>query len=179
VTIALPAALILVSELALYVGAQQFALWTHFLTLLVCSLGPLRFGDPNAEMQILALFPVFRLVNLGMPVFVEMTIYRFPLVYGPLVPATSLLASGREDVSTAAWSVTSAGTTTVSTPNSDAISSAVAARSTPIESGTATGARPRRAARARESGYARVTTSSQCGPPSSMQTGSSRDSCSS
>jgi hypothetical protein len=102
VTIALPTALILVSELALYTGSQQFALWTHFLTLLVCSLGPLRFDDPNAEMQILALFPVFRLVNLGMPVFVEMTIYWFPLVYGPLVPETYLLASDRDDVSLAA-----------------------------------------------------------------------------
>ena len=104
VTIALPAALILVSEVALYLGAEQFALWSHVLTLLVCTLGPLRFDDPNAEMQILALFPVFRLVNLGMPVFVDMTVYWFPLIYGPLIPASYLLAGGRDDVSlVAGW----------------------------------------------------------------------------
>lgn len=93
--IVLPTLAIVASEAALFFGDVGPALWGHLATLLLCALAPLRFDDDVAMFQVFALVPVFRLVNLGMPVFVELTVYWFPLVYGPLIPAIYVL--GRAD----------------------------------------------------------------------------------
>jgi len=77
---------ILGSEAVLYAGYTGYALWGHLLTLLTTSLLPLRFGSDTRLYQALLLVPLFRLVNLGMPVFFNLTIYWFPLIYGPLIP---------------------------------------------------------------------------------------------
>lgn len=87
----LPTAGILASESFLFYGYTGFALWGHFLTLLACVVIPL-FRSADAELlQLFALFPLFRLVNLGMPVFVERTLFWFPLVYAPVLPAIYLV----------------------------------------------------------------------------------------
>lgn len=93
--VVLPTIAIVASEGALFFGHVLPALWGHLATLLLCALAPLWIDDDVAMFQIFALVPVFRLVNLGMPVFVELTVYWFPLVYGPLIPA--ILVLGRAD----------------------------------------------------------------------------------
>lgn len=86
-----PLLAVVASELFLFAGHTNLALWGHFLALLACALGPLVVDDVEL-LQVFALVPVFRLVNLGMPVFVELTLLWFPLVYAPLVPAMVLVA---------------------------------------------------------------------------------------
>lgn len=86
-SILFPIAGIVVSELLLFFGFTYYALGAHFLTLAACVFAPLRYETDSALLQVFALVPVFRLVNLGMPVFFELTVYWFPLIYGPLIPA--------------------------------------------------------------------------------------------
>lgn len=87
----LPTAGVIASETFLFYGYMVFALWGHFLTLLVCMFTPLYRSEDTGLLQIFALLPLFRLVNLGMPVFVELTLFWFPLVYAPVLPAVYLV----------------------------------------------------------------------------------------
>ena len=89
--IVLPTVGVVASEILLFHEFATFALWGHFLTLLVCVFVPL-YGSANTELlQMFALLPLFRLVTLGMPVFVELTLFWFPLVYAPVLPAVYLV----------------------------------------------------------------------------------------
>lgn len=95
-SVLLPTVGILVSESFVYAGQLPLALSGHLLTLFVCLLAPLRLREGSPVFQAFALVPLFRLVNLGMPVFVELTLYWFPLIYGPLIPAAFLLTRNTE-----------------------------------------------------------------------------------
>lgn len=86
------------SEVAIFYGYVEYALWGHFITLLLCVLGPLYFENDASVFQVLALVPVFRLVNLGMPVFFELTLYWLPFVYGPFIPAGYLVVKSQRSV---------------------------------------------------------------------------------
>jgi membrane protease YdiL (CAAX protease family) len=77
---------IVASETLLFFGRTWASIWAHLATLLLC-VGFLQYGDDTDLVMVLALVPLFRLVNLGMPVFFQLTAYWFPLIYGPLVPA--------------------------------------------------------------------------------------------
>jgi len=78
---------IVASESLLYFGWMWPSIWSHLATLLFC-LGLLQVSDDKSGLiQVFALVPLFRLVNLGMPVFFQLTVYWFPLIYGPLIPA--------------------------------------------------------------------------------------------
>lgn len=83
-------AAIVVSELAIFVGRPMYALWGHLVVLVACSLAPLRYRGDATVFLALALLPLFRLVNLGMPVFFEVTLYWLPLIYGSLLPGIYL-----------------------------------------------------------------------------------------
>lgn len=85
-----PLAVVVASELALFGDRLDLALWGHFLALLFAAVAPLRLEDVEL-LQVFALVPLFRLVNLGMPVFVELTLLWFPLVYAPVMPAMYLV----------------------------------------------------------------------------------------
>lgn len=85
--VVLPTAGIITSEIFLFYGYIGFSLWGHFLTLLACVFVPLYRTEDTRLLQMFALLPLFRLVNLGMPVFVELTLFWFPLVYAPVLPA--------------------------------------------------------------------------------------------
>lgn len=90
--LAVPAAGIVASELLLFYGYTGYALWGHLGTLLFCVLAPLSMGEEAHFFQAFALVSCFRLVNLGMPVFVELTIYWFPLIYAPFAPVLYFIA---------------------------------------------------------------------------------------
>lgn len=77
---------IAISEASLFYGYLQYAIWTYCVLLIALSLAPLAFEVEAPIFQAFALIPVFRLVNLSMPVFFELTLLWFPLVYGPFIP---------------------------------------------------------------------------------------------
>ena len=74
------------SEASLFFGHLRYTIWTYFALLFALSLAPLYFEVETPIFQAFALIPVFRLVNLSMPVFFELTLFWFPLIYGPLIP---------------------------------------------------------------------------------------------
>ncbi|WP_336000307.1 CPBP family intramembrane glutamic endopeptidase [Halorientalis halophila] len=86
------------SETALYLGYLDVTLWGHALTLLACLFAPLWLDGETATLRAFALVPLFRLVNLGMPIFFVLTLSWFPFIYGPLVPALYLVVSGDNDL---------------------------------------------------------------------------------
>ena len=88
----IPMLAVFVAEAALFFGRSDYALWIHLLTLLFCALVPLRNEETIALLQPFALLPLFRLVNLGMPTFFELTLLFFPFTYLPLLPALYLVA---------------------------------------------------------------------------------------
>lgn len=98
VAVGLPVVGITASELLLYVGQTRLALLGHLLTLGFCTLGPLWLASEVPVFRAFALVPLFRLVNLGMPVFFELTLSWLPLIYLPLVPALVLIARDQESI---------------------------------------------------------------------------------
>jgi len=103
-SILLPALGMVVSEWSMYYGRLEYALWGHSLTLLFCLFIPIVSTSDTGSLQdvdlfaVFALVPLFRLVNLGMPIFIELTLAWFPLVYAPIVPAIYLVASDDQTV---------------------------------------------------------------------------------
>lgn len=79
------------SEATIFYGRIGYALWGYLIVLLLCSLGPLRFENDANVLQALVLIPVYRIVNLSMPVFFEQTLYWLLFLYVPLVPASYLV----------------------------------------------------------------------------------------
>lgn len=94
----LPLLGVTISEGLLYFGYTGLALWSHLGTLLFCTLSPLRWRDELPILRAFALVPLFRLVNLGMPVFFQLTVFWFPLIYGPLIPGLYLLVRTQKPV---------------------------------------------------------------------------------
>lgn len=82
-------------EAAIFYDKAEYALWIYLLILLLCTLGPLRFKRDASMLQALALLPVFRIMNLGMPFFHDRPLYWLMLVYGPLIPASYLVATSQ------------------------------------------------------------------------------------
>jgi len=89
-------------EAMLFLGHVRYTLWSYAVLLVALSLIPLLADREVSVFQAFALLPVFRLVNLTMPVFVEATLFWLPLVYGPLVPAFVYLGR-RASVTGSAW----------------------------------------------------------------------------
>lgn len=88
-----PFVMIGLSELLVYSGQLELSLWGHLLTFMYCALGPLILADETHVFRALALVPLFRLVNLGVPVFFELTLLWLPLVYGPFLVGLFMLSS--------------------------------------------------------------------------------------
>lgn len=72
-------------EASLFYGVEQYTVPAYLVFLVALSLAPLLVESETALFQAFALVPVFRVVNLTMPVFFDLTLLWFPLVYGPLL----------------------------------------------------------------------------------------------
>jgi membrane protease YdiL (CAAX protease family) len=108
--VVLPLAGVATSELAVYLGHPDTALWGYLVTLVLLTVAPLRLPEQAPIFRAFVLIPVFRFVNLGMPVFVELTVLWFPFVYGPLLPAVFVIARSNDAVTLATgWRATVAG----------------------------------------------------------------------
>lgn len=86
VVVALTAA-VAACEALFFFGEVWYTIAAYSLLLLVLSLAPLVLKREMTVFQAFALLPVFRLVNLTMPVFFDLTLFWLPFVYGALLPA--------------------------------------------------------------------------------------------
>lgn len=102
-TVFLPPVLILFGELSFYFDYPRYTLWGYLITIFVCVFASLRLTEDIPAFRAFVLVSVFRLITLGMPVFFESTIYRLPLVYGPLFPAIYLVGRTRSPALSIGW----------------------------------------------------------------------------
>ena len=82
---------IVASETAIFYGSVELALMGHLVTFLACLIVPFYFRNQLPLLQMLALLPLFRLINLGMPAFVDFTLLFLPVIYAPMIPAIYLV----------------------------------------------------------------------------------------
>lgn len=84
---------ILVTESLLYFGVFDGALWGYLLLFVAFTLAPLVTGRTATTdvFRAFTLVPLFRLLNLGLPVFIASTLAWLPLVYGPVLLAAYVL----------------------------------------------------------------------------------------
>lgn len=83
---------IVLNETAFYFGQTELALRGHLVTLLGSVLVANFIRNDSGVFIALAFLPLFRLVTLGMPVFVASTLLWLALVYGSLLPSFYFLA---------------------------------------------------------------------------------------
>jgi len=84
---------VVAAELLVYFGAVRTTLLLYLLTFVSLLLLPIGIGAVPDLFRAFALVPLFRLVNLGMPVFVETTLGWLGIVYLCLVIATAVTAA--------------------------------------------------------------------------------------
>ncbi|MDP4228030.1 MAG: type II CAAX endopeptidase family protein [Bacteroidota bacterium] len=87
VYVGMPILAIAFAEILIYFGRVNEALWIHTFILMSLSLSIafMKNEDIYKTYQALMLLPLFRLVNLSMPVFFDITLYSFVFIYAPLV----------------------------------------------------------------------------------------------
>jgi membrane protease YdiL (CAAX protease family) len=78
----LPVFLIILAELLIFFGHMKAALAIHSLNLMLLVLSSIYIE--NRIYPALMLLPLFRLLNIAMPVFFQLTLYSYPLVYAPM-----------------------------------------------------------------------------------------------
>jgi membrane protease YdiL (CAAX protease family) len=78
----LPVFLIILAELLIFFGHMEAALIIHSLNLMLLVLSSIYIV--NRIYPALMLLPLFRLLNIAMPVFFQLTLYSYPLVYAPM-----------------------------------------------------------------------------------------------
>lgn len=90
---------VLGAELGMFTGHTDYALWGHLFTLLFCLLVPIRYESTVTLLTPFALLPIFRLVNLGMPTFFELTLFTLPFIYLPLLPTILIVVRAQDNFS--------------------------------------------------------------------------------
>lgn len=88
-----PASLIILAELLIFLGNMQAAVTIHALNLALLILSGIY--SKNRIYPALMLLPLFRLLNVAMPIFFHLTIYSYSLVYAPMfLPIYLLMREG-------------------------------------------------------------------------------------
>lgn len=77
-----PVFLILLAEVLIFFGHPDAAMPIHALNLIFLSLSSIYIN--NRIYPALMLLPLFRLLNVAMPVFFHLTLYSYALVYAPM-----------------------------------------------------------------------------------------------
>ncbi|NMC09739.1 MAG: CPBP family intramembrane metalloprotease [Methanothrix sp.] len=78
----LPLSMIFLGEMLIFLGNMKGAMMVHALTLTLLVLSSAYIE--NRIYPALMLLPLFRLLNVAMPVFFQLTIYSYSLVYAPM-----------------------------------------------------------------------------------------------
>jgi membrane protease YdiL (CAAX protease family) len=77
-----PVSLIIIAEVLIFFGQMKAALAIHSVNLVLLILSSIYIE--NRIYPALMLLPLFRLLNIAMPVFFQLTLYSYPLVYAPM-----------------------------------------------------------------------------------------------
>jgi uncharacterized protein len=89
----IPVFLILLAEFMIFLGHPSQAMLIHALNLIVLALSSIYID--NKIYPALMLMPLFRLLNVAMPVFFNLTLYTYSFVYAPMfIPMYFLLKEG-------------------------------------------------------------------------------------
>lgn len=89
----LPIFLVLLAESLIFLGRPSQALMIHALNLIVLALSSI-YKDSRIYPSLM-LLPLFRLLNVAMPVFFNLTLYSYSFVYAPMfIPIYFLLKEG-------------------------------------------------------------------------------------
>ncbi len=85
---------IFIAEGLFFFKYYEIGMYMHILTLIALSLTACRIKDIDTSnlMQVLALLPLFRILNNTMPIIFTQTLYVFPLIYGPIFISLYYLA---------------------------------------------------------------------------------------
>ncbi len=89
----LPVLLVVLAELLIFLGYMRAALAVHSINLILLILSSAYIE--NRIFPALMLMPLFRLLNIAMPVFFQLTLYSYPLVYAPMFLPIYLLLKER------------------------------------------------------------------------------------
>lgn len=88
-----PVILILLAELLIFLGKPNAAMPIHALNLILLILSSIFIN--NRIYPALMLMPLFRLLNVAMPVFFNLTLYSYSMVYAPMfIPIYILIKDG-------------------------------------------------------------------------------------
>lgn len=90
----LPLLAIFIAEAFFFLKYFQVGMYIHIVTLIALSLTACRIQDIDTSnlLQVLALLPLFRILNNTMPIFFTQTLYVFPFIYGPIFISMYYLA---------------------------------------------------------------------------------------
>jgi len=88
-----PVALVLLAEIFIFIGNPGAAMPIHALNLIILILSFI-YAD-NRIYPALMLLPLFRLLNVAMPVFFSLTLYSYAMVYAPMfIPIYLIIKEG-------------------------------------------------------------------------------------
>ena len=89
----IPVFLILLAEFLIFIGNVSIAMPIHALNLVLLTLFSIYIN--NKVFPALMLLPLFRLINVAMPVFFNLTLYSYFMVYAPMfIPMYYLIKEG-------------------------------------------------------------------------------------
>jgi uncharacterized protein len=89
----LPVSLVFLAEILIFLGNVNVAMPIHAINLVMLVLSSIYIND--RIYPALMLLPLFRLLNVAMPVFFNLTLYSYSLVYAPMfIPIYFILKEG-------------------------------------------------------------------------------------
>ena len=93
IDIIVPVFLIILAEFLIFIGKPNAAMPIHALNLILLILSSIYID--NRIYPALMLMPLFRLVNVAMPVFFDLTLYSYFMVYAPMfIPIYFIVKDG-------------------------------------------------------------------------------------
>lgn len=90
-TVTVPFILIIVAEMFFFVKDTSTTLSLHLLNIFVCVLMALFIERYSDLFQALMLISLLRVLNIGMPIFFNVTLYWMPFVYGSIILSAYIL----------------------------------------------------------------------------------------
>ncbi|HSD56643.1 MAG TPA: type II CAAX endopeptidase family protein, partial [Methanotrichaceae archaeon] len=89
----LPVSLIIVAQVLIFLGSMKAAMIIHALNMILLVL--LAAYIENRVYPVLMLLSLFRLLDLAMPTFFDLTLYSYPIVYAPMLLPIYLILKER------------------------------------------------------------------------------------
>ncbi|MCX6651487.1 MAG: type II CAAX endopeptidase family protein [Methanomassiliicoccales archaeon] len=87
----IPIFLITLAEAFLFSSYTEASLSIHALNIFLCILLPVFSEKRMLLYQSFALISLLRVLNIGMPIFFEFTLYWLPFIYGPIIIASYII----------------------------------------------------------------------------------------